>query len=189
MQSRASISNWSAHNTHSRRRESFPRNDSYPKDIRKELSGKIWLNRVDHRRTRADHPSVWMEKNQPRLKNEEEATLNVVTLSVSCPSLWEIENRERLTPLQSAHITVLEHQLKECVERFDFGEVMEENTIFLSLILDKELRVNITAYDGNMTDLYLTFFSDDNIIRQDFLPFSNAITGIRKVCKSLAVSK
>lgn len=98
---------------------------------------------------------------------------------------WAIKSNILLSDEQHRVIDKLETELSPYIKKFDYGEVMTDLTTFIMLEIDSAIRVNLTAYDGDMSEFYLSFFSEGHLIRQDMLDHNRAIIGIKEISERL----
>ena len=82
-------------------------------------------------------------------------------------------------------ILKMEAALSPEIEKFDFGEIMENHNTYVSLILSESLRINLNVYDGDFSTFYLTYYSMGKPVRQDLLDFNETIEAFRAVRTAL----
>lgn len=125
-------------------------------------------------------------KHLPKVEAEFKPRFKTLTLPVAplCLSLWPISGLHKLPWPQRETLDQLEMELLETIKEFRYGVIQEDLTLSMRLDLNEVMSVNLRAYEGDYSMMYLSFYSEGKLIHKDYLDPENAISAIKIVSEA-----
>lgn len=123
----------------------------------------------------------WIFKSKPRNIFRNHRYFVPIVLPVAPLEGWPVKNLDLLDESQKMAFRELNEGLRLLNDEFLFGDVCDDLTLSVALNIGSGFRLRITAYYGSFDSYYLSFFKDDDIVRQECLDLESTIAVVTSV--------